>query len=157
MSQKNVAPRFVIDFVKKTITGTKASFKKAGSGTGEIYEELANKVTAHPDFTLIIKEQKKHGNKVKQTYEGLDFDLMEKYIAIQDNADMLAIEYCNARKMAKEIGTSVYPFVKKWFLNVFTDFDTKKAKTAISNHNVAQVANYETATPSTEAYIQKVA
>lgn len=157
MSQKNVAPRFVIDFVKKTITGTKASFNKAGSGTGEIYEELATKIAAHPKFKLVIKEQKKRSNKVKQTYDGLDFALMEKYISIQDNADCLMKEYNGAKKMAKDTGSSVYPLVKKWFLGRFNDFDVAKAKTAISDYNISRVIDYTAATSSTETDTKKVA
>ena len=34
--------RFTVDFIKKTITGTKASFNKASTGFGPIYEELAD-------------------------------------------------------------------------------------------------------------------
>ena len=89
MENKKNAPRFVINFVDKTITGTKASFDKAGKGEGAIYEELAAKVAAHPDFELVVKEQKKRSNKAKQTYDGLTFDLMKKFIAIQPNSASL--------------------------------------------------------------------
>ena len=57
MNTKKKAPRFIIDFAKKQIIGTKASFNKAGKGEGEIYTELATKMAAHPDFKLEIKEQ----------------------------------------------------------------------------------------------------
>lgn len=39
------AVRFTIDFFNKTITGTKASFDKAGKGFGAEYEELTAKPT----------------------------------------------------------------------------------------------------------------
>ena len=69
--------RFTINFIKKQIIGTKASFDKASKGSGPIYEELAEKVAKHPDFALIVKEQKKHTTKAKKTYYGMDFDFME--------------------------------------------------------------------------------
>lgn len=50
------AVRFTIDFFNKTITGTKASFDKAGKGFGAEYEELTAKMAAHPDFELRVKE-----------------------------------------------------------------------------------------------------
>ena len=139
MENKKNAPRFVINFVDKTITGTKASFDKAGKGEGAIYEELAAKVAAHPDFELVVKEQKKRSNKAKQTYDGLNFLLMEKYIAIQDNSEDLMLAYNGAKKMAKDTGSSVYPFVKKWFLGQFKDFNVADAKEAISDHNISRV------------------
>lgn len=40
--------RFTINFIKKQIIGTKASFDKASKGSGPIYEELAEKVAKHP-------------------------------------------------------------------------------------------------------------
>lgn len=40
------AVRFTIDFFKKTITGTKASFDKSGKGFGAEYEELTAKMGA---------------------------------------------------------------------------------------------------------------
>jgi hypothetical protein len=150
MENKKNGTRFVIDFVKKTITGTKASFDKAGKGEGAIYEELATKMAAHPDFKLEIKEQKKRVAKAKQTYDGLNFDLMEKFIAIQDNSKTLMLAYEGAKTMAEDTGNSVYPFVKKWFLGQFKDFDVAKAKEAISDHNVALVDQIAAATPSGE-------
>ena len=150
MNSKKNAARFVINFVDKTITGTKASFDKAGKGEGAIYEELAAKVAAHPDFELVVKEQKKRSSKAKETYDGLNFDLMKKFIAIQPNSASLMNGYEGAKKMAKEIGSSVYPFTKKWFLGQFKDFNVAEARKAISDHNVSLVAAYTAATPSVE-------
>lgn len=149
MNNKKNAARFVINFVDKTITGTKASFNKAGKGAGAIYLELAAKMAAHPDFELKIKEQKNRSNKAKQTYDGLNFNLMEKFIAIQDDSESLMLAYNGAKKMAKDTGSSVYPFTKKWFLGQFKDFDVAKAKDAISDHNISLV-KCAAATPSAE-------
>ena len=49
------------------------------------YEELTEKMNAHPTFTLVIKEPKKKSDKPKRTYFGMDFKFMEKYISIQKN------------------------------------------------------------------------
>ena len=153
-TKKNVA-RFVINFVDKTITGTKASFDKAGKGEGKIYTELATKMAAHPEFELVIKEQKKRSNKAKQTYDGLNFDLMEKYIKIQPDAETLLRAYNGAKKMAKDTGGSVYPFTKKWFLGQFENFDVAKAKEAISDHYVSTVDQNAAATPFVDNDIAK--
>lgn len=148
MENKKSAPRFIINFAKKQIIGTKASFDKAGKGEGAIYEELAAKIAAHPDFTIEIKEQKNHTDKAKQTYHGLNFDLMEKFIAIQSNKEYLMRAYTGAKKMAEDTGISVYPFVKKWFLAQFKNFDVTAAKKAISDYHISLVEQNTAATPS---------
>ena len=107
-------------------------------------------MAAHPEFTLEVKEQKKRSTKAKQTYDGLNFELMEKFIAIQDDSESLMRAYKGAKKMAKDTGSSVYPFTKKWFLGQFESFDVAEAKKAISDHNVSLVAVYTAATPSVE-------
>ena len=148
MENKKNGTRFVINFIDKTITGTKASFDKAGKGEGEIYIELADKMAAYPKYKLVIKEQKKRSTKTKQTYDGLNFDLMEKFLKIQPAADSLLRAYEGAKQMAKDTGSSVYPFTKKWFLAQFKGFDVAEAKEAISNHNISLVVQNAAATPS---------
>ena len=118
---KKHAVRFTVDFINQKIIGTKASFDKASKGFGPIYEELAEKVAKHPDFTLIVKEQKKHTTKAKKTYYGMDFDFMEAYISTRKNAKQLMEEYEAVKKMAEDSKISVYPFVKKWFLDNYKD------------------------------------
>lgn len=157
MNTKKNAARFVINFVDKTITGTKASFDKAGKGEGEIYTELATKIAAHPKFKLVIKEQKKRSNKAKQTYDGLNFDLMEKYIGIQEDSESLMLAYNGAKKMATDTGSSVYPFTKKWFLGQFKDFDVAEAKKEISDYYISLVDRNTAATPSGEDDVADVA
>ena len=138
---KKHAVRFTVDFINQKIIGTKASFDKASKGFGPIYEELAEKVAKHPDFTLIVKEQKKHTTKAKKTYNGMDFAFMKAYISTRKNAEQIMKEYEAVKKMAEDEGISVYPFVKKWFLGEFDPegegFDMKKAKEEISAHRIA--------------------
>ena len=141
-TNKNMNARFTIDFITKTITGTKASFNKAGKGFGAEYEELAAKLAAHPDFTLIVKEQKHKSTKAKRTYEGLDFDFMEAYIEMQTEAQKLMKEYEAVKEMAEIRCSSKYPLTKKWFLGKFSTedqpFDMDKARKDIDNYHIRQ-------------------
>ena len=136
------AVRFTINFMKRTIIGTKASFDKASKGSGPIYEELAEKIARHPDFALVIKEQKVKSVKAKTTYEGLNFAFMESYISIQKNGKQIMLEYKAVKKMAEDSNISVYPFTKKWFLGEFgtkeNPFDMEKAKQEISDYMIAK-------------------
>ena len=91
-ANENMNVRFTIDFINKTISGTQSSFNKAGKGFSDEYEELAAKMAAHPDFKLVVKEQKHKSTKAKKTYHGLDFDFMEAYIEMQPEAQKLKKE-----------------------------------------------------------------
>lgn len=139
---KKITVRFTIDFIEQTITGTKASFNKAGKGYGPEYEELASKTAAHPEFELVIKEQKKHSTKAKRVYDGLDFPFMEDYISIKPNADILMKEYEAVKKAAEDASKKTYPLTKKWFLGTFgtkeNPFDMEKAHKDISDFRITQ-------------------
>ena len=148
------AVRFTINFIENQIIGTKASFDKASKGFGPIYEELAEKVAKHPDFTLIVKEQKKHTTKAKKTYNGMDFAFMKAYISTRKNAEQIMKEYEAVKKMAEDEGISVYPFVKKWFLGEFDPdkqgFDMEKAKKEISDYRMGKAVISATPAPAVE-------
>ena len=135
------AVRFTLNFFDKTITGTKASFNKANKGFGPEYEELTSKMAAHPDFTLVVKEQKTKTTKAKRTYEGMDYKFMEDYIATFEDASLMK-KYKAVKKMADDCGTKAYPLTKKWFLGEFSDmeggFDMEAAKKDIANYRIAK-------------------
>lgn len=137
---KKITVRFTIDFIEQTITGTKASFNKAGKGYGPEYEELASKTAAHPEFELVIKEQKHKSTKAKRTYDGLDFPFMEAYILTQSDSDALMAEYHSVKAMAKSCGSNVYALTKKWFLGTFATeeepFDMAEAREAINAYRI---------------------
>ena len=142
MNKQTNTVRFTVNFIAKQIIGTKASFDKASKGFGPIYEELAEKVAKHPNFELVVKEQKKHTTKAKRTYNGMDFDFMESYIETCVNAEQIMAEYKAVKKMAKDSGISVYPFTKNWFLGEFDPnkegFDMAKAKQEIAEYRMTK-------------------
>ena len=141
MNTTTSSVRFTLDFFKKTITGTKASFNKANKGFGPEYDELTAKMAAHPDFTLVVKEQKTKTTKSKRTYEGMDYKFMEAYIATFEDETMVKA-YEAVKQMAKDCGTKAYPLVKKWFLSKFSDmegvFDMDAAKKDIADFRIAK-------------------
>lgn len=132
--------RFTIDFLNKTIWGTKASFDMAGKGISPMYEELVEKMNAHPTFVCKVKGQKKNTRKPKRTYNGMNFAFMEAYISLQKNSVILTKEYNSVKAYAKEQKLSVYPFTKKWFLGEFDPdnegFDMKKAIEEITQDGI---------------------
>ena len=141
-TNKNMNVHFTINFFDKQIIGTKSSFNKAGKGFGDEHEELAAKMAAHPDFKLVVKEQKHKSTKAKRTYDGLDFDFMEAYIEMQTDAQKLKNEYESVKQMAANCGTSKYPLTKKWFLGKFgtedQPFDMEQARKEIADYRIQQ-------------------
>lgn len=141
VASSNSNVRFTLDFFKKTIIGTKASFNKANKGFGPEYEELTAKMAAHPDFELRVKEQKTKTTKSKRTYEGMDFKFMEDYIATFEDVS-LAKEYEAVKQMAEDCGTKAYPLTKKWFLGKFgtedQPFDMEQARKDIADFRIKQ-------------------
>ena len=132
--------RFTIDFLKKTILGTQASFDMAGKGISPMYEELVEKMTAHPTFVCKVKEQKKKSRKPKRTYNGMNFAFMEAYISLQSNSEILTKKYNSVKVYAKKQKLSIYPFTKRWFLGEFDPdnkgFDMKKAVEEITQAGI---------------------
>ena len=124
------ANRFTVDFINRQIIGSKASFAKAGTGSGPIYDELVEKIARHPDFELTVLPPKKP-QKVKRAYAGLNKDFMLEYLSIQENSEVLKKEYEEVEKWAKGAKRAVYPTMKKWFFDKFSTeenpFDMKKA------------------------------
>lgn len=145
MKKANATSHFYVDFINHTISGSKASFKKASVGKGEYYEELTTLAANHPNFEMVVKEQQKRTANAKRTYNGMDFLFMENYIKLVLHDEMIAKEYDAVREMAKKSGKSVYPFTKKWFLDKLDKlnteekpFDINAAKEAITKAQFAE-------------------
>jgi len=141
MTKKTEKTHFTLNFIKRQIIGSKASFQKASKGTGELYEELVRLMAQHPDFEIVEAEPKKKSNRAKRSYEGLDFAFMESYIEIQQDSDTLMTEYEEIKKTAKERSGKEYPTTKKWFIEKFgtkeNGFDMNVAKEAITQYHFA--------------------
>ena len=131
---------FTLDLFNKKIMGSKKSFDKASTGSGEYYEELMHLMAQHPDFELVIKTTES-----KKTYKGLDEDLMKDYIAIQENGTQLRKEYDEIKKKSEEANLNDFQVLRKWFLKKFSSkenpFDVKKAQEAIYDAKYNKVTN----------------
>lgn len=114
MTTNNRTVRFTLNFADNTIVGTKASFNKAGKGYGPVYDELADLMARHPDYKCVVKEPKKP-EKDKQTYKGMNVKFMLDYAAAVGEASFRA-DMVKVRDFTKKNGGSVYPIVKRMFL-----------------------------------------
>ena len=123
---------FTVDFANNAITASKTTLKKASIPNSPEYKELMKLMKKHPSLTIAEKEIKKAVG--KETYEGLNKAFIEKYISIQSNAKELNEQYAKASEMGK------FPLVRKWFLNIFENFDMTAAKEAIEQATFAEIA-----------------
>lgn len=136
MSYSTSSKRFTLDFAKKAILGTKASYDKAGKGYGPIYDELVALLTAHPDFACVVKEPKEPA-KPKRTYKGMDIPFMRDYLsAVGNDSTLKTIDALIAN--AKEEKLSSYPDVKREFFGACPEFDYAVAKKIVSEYRHAK-------------------
>ena len=122
----NVAKFFVCDHFNRKIIGTEQNFKKSGVFGSEQYNALMEVMAAHPTYSLTVKASEKKVEK-KQTYKGLNFEMMMDYVAIKGNevqkAEFEAIVDSNAN----------YPTIKSWFVENFkVGFSVAKAEREIA-------------------------
>lgn len=140
MAINSTPVRFTINFAKQEINGSKASFKKAGKGFGPEYEELTEKMSKFPTFNMVEIEPKKRSNKKKETYEGLNENFMKNYIRTKADSEKYLAELDEVKKGAEKMKKSVYPLMKKWFLDTFSvndKFDMDKAREEINDYVIA--------------------
>ena len=129
--------RFTFNFSNKTIVGTKASFDKASKGYGPIYDELAAKMAQHPDYSIEVKAPKKPA-KPKQSYAEMNIKFMLDY-ASAVNEPEFRVKMEKVRDFLKKAGKSVYPIVKRMFLEHYAPakderFAYEHAKVIVSEY-----------------------
>lgn len=117
MTTNSSSVRFTLNFADKTIVGTKASFAKASKGFGPVYDELVALMAKHPDYECAVKEPKKPA-KDKQTYKGMDIPFMLDYASAVGQPEFRS-KMVNVRDFVKGNDGSVYPVVKRMFLEHF--------------------------------------
>ena len=123
ISTTKTAIYFTFDHFNKKIVGTEQNFKKSGiSGTAQ-YNALMAAMKAHPNYELSAMAPKVK----KQTYAGLNFELMMDYVEVKGNE----VQKAEFEQHVND-GDS-YPTIKSWFLDNFKrGFTVEKAKREIA-------------------------
>lgn len=118
---KTVKNPIKVDFAKGIITLSKTFANKAAVVTTKEFAQLANIKTLYPEYTIVIREIMHNPN--KESYKGLTYDYMRKYIilhtspsereaAISDFEEMILISQCHSQARR-------YPTIKRWFLDKY--------------------------------------
>lgn len=120
-----------INYEKKAIEMTKAEAKEAGNPTSAKFEELMKLRSIFPDFAIIVKTT----SVKRDTYKGLDYDFMKKYIEDHDNSDTNLKEFYALRGMNEDgerdvlIEEHSYGEIKMWFLSTYPEIEKFNEKT----------------------------
>lgn len=120
---------FTYNHITKKIVGTDINFEKAGIPGSDLEKELLARMEARPTygFTIIPTEQKP----AKQSYKGLNFDLMMDYVELKGT------EFQKAEFEEIVNRDSSFPVIKSWFVENFkVGFTVEKAK-----HEIATAKN----------------
>ena len=139
---------FTFDHFNKKIVGTEQNFNKSSiSGTAQ-YNALMEAMKAHPNYELSVMAPKVK----KQSYKGLNFELMMDYVEIKGT------EFQKAEFEEIVNRDSSFPVIKSWFVENFkVGFTVEKAKheIAVAKNNAKKMAARE-ALKEQKATVRKV-
>lgn len=110
---------FTLNFVNKSIVGTKSAIARANKCLEPEYSELCALLEKHPSFKVEVKKIEK--KKDKKTYHGLSFQAMKDFIATQENSKMMLAKFEKVMEVAEAKGAK-YPLTKKWFLKNYPNY-----------------------------------
>jgi len=102
---------FKVNHCEGTIIASKNALKKASIPGSPEYNELLKLLKQNPTYSVCQKEVKKAEG--KDTQKGFKKDLIEAYLAIQKNADLLLKQYAEAFKLGG------FGLARKWFRDTF--------------------------------------
>ena len=148
MTTNSSSVRFTLNFADKTIVGTKASFTKAGKCFGPVYDELVALMAKHPDYECAVKEPKKPA-KDKQTYKGMDMPFMLDYASAVGQPEFRS-KMVNVRDFVKGNDGSVYPVVKRMFLEHFAPEANRRFAYGVAKVIVSEYRHKGIITEATE-------
>ena len=120
-------------------------FEKAASKFGSPeYKELKEAKADFPNYRVVTRTTKKK----EETYRGLTYDYMEKYIKRHD-VDGKIMEEFKLKKGETDdsLKKASYMSVKKWFLSIYPEFDSfhndraKNAETLKASRLAVAVVN----------------
>ncbi len=118
---------FTYDHFGKKIIGSELNFKKSGTPGSAQYNALMTAMSAHPTYALSPVAPKVK----KQTYKGLNSDLITEYVELFGNEAQKA----ELEQMIDD--NEAYPAIKSWFLDYFKcGFTVEKAKREIARRKL---------------------
>ncbi len=111
-----------INYRKNVIEITSAFAKKASRYGSKEYEDMVNVRSNFPTFTISVVNTT---SKRKETFKGLSYECMKKYITNESGADSEQMKNFNTlcgNSDEQSADSASYGQIKKWFLSEYPDF-----------------------------------
>ena len=130
------------DHDARCIVMDRTFYKNSSNIRFEEYAMLQRARQDYPTYTPVIKHIKR--NPDKETYKGLTYAYMERYIESHANADEIMAEYKELRLISEcHCKARRYPKIKKWFLKKYPEVE-KFGTEESNNETIAETgAKYE--------------
>ena len=110
------------DHDARCIVMDRTFYKNSSNIRFEEYDMLQRARQDYPNYTPVIKRIKR--NPDKETYRGLTYAYMERYIESHDNAEEIMAEYRELRLISEcHCKARRYPKIKKWFLQKYPEVE----------------------------------
>ena len=107
------------------------TFAKKSTVVGSIeYYKLQMARRDYPEYRVVRREIKKNPN--KESYRGLTYEYMERYILTHPKKEMMLKKY-KEMLLLSECHSIRYPQIKKWFLESYPEVVNYFAKTDENN------------------------
>ena len=110
------------DHDARCIVMDRTFYKNSSNIRFEEYAMLQRARQDYPTYTPVIKRIKRNPN--KETYRGLTYAYMERYIEGHANAEAIMAEYKELRLISEcHCKARRYPKIKKWFLKTYPEVE----------------------------------
>lgn len=122
---------FTFNHIQKQIVGSQFNFDKSGIFGTDQYNALMVAMEKHPDYELFPIAPVK----VKQTYQGLNKQFIDKYI------QAVATEEIKAQYKKYIEDKSHFAVIKSWFLEEYKGFTMENAMRELRKHTKNEKQN----------------
>ena len=130
------------DHDARCIVMDRTFYKNSSNIRFEEYTMLQRARQDYPTYTPVIKHIKRNPN--KETYKGLTYAYMERYIATHANADEIMAEYKELRLISEcHCKARRYPKIKKWFLGKYPEVEKFEIVAFDNDTDAATNSKYE--------------
>ena len=130
------------DHDARCIVMDRTFYKNSSNIRFEEYTMLQRARQDYPTYTPVIKHIKRNPN--KETYRGLTYAYMERYIEGHANAEEIMAEYRELRLISECHGKARrYPAIKRWFLKMYPEVENFGIEESDNEAATETITKYE--------------
>lgn len=122
-----------VDHINRNILISKAFAKASMQINSEEYKTLLDVKTAYADYSIVQREIKK--NPQKESYRGLTYEYMERYIELHDGRNSKVMNEYQEKRLIAQCHSIRYAHIKKWFLETYPEIEDFSTGAVRANEN----------------------